>query len=80
MQIERMLKMKRYLVGYNECGEMKEIEVEVGCDTLGDFAAYIDDCIENNCHFIILTAVIGDFKKQFAIRPKNIEEIVELNC
>lgn len=26
--------MKRYLVGYNECGEMKEIEVEVGCDTL----------------------------------------------
>lgn len=72
--------MKRYLVGYNECGEMKEIEVEVGCDTLEELVEIIDNHMDNDCHFIILTAVIGGLKNQFAIRPKNIESIVELNC
>lgn len=71
--------MKRYLVGYNECGEMKEIEVEVGCDTLAELVEIIDNYIDNDCHFVIFTAVIGSVKTDIAINPTNIESIVELN-
>lgn len=71
--------MKRYLVGYNECGEMKEIEVEVGCDTLEELVEIIDNYIDNDCHFVIFTVVIGTIKTGIAINPTNIESIVELN-
>ena len=69
--------MKKFLITLNVCGEVRMYVVEVNFDTLEEFANWIIESI--GVHFILLTAFSEDTKEEIAIKPQNIEAIMELS-
>lgn len=73
--------MKKFLITHNVCGEVRMDVVEVNVDvyTFEDFVEWINTCLSENLGFVILTSVSDGIKSEIAIRPQNIEAIMELS-
>lgn len=71
--------MKKFLITHNVCGEVRMDIVEVNFDTLEAFLGWIGECLEEEVLFIVLTGVSDGIKAEIAIKPQNIEAIMELN-
>ncbi len=71
--------MKKFLITLNVCGEVRMDVVETNFDTVEAFLRWIGMCLDEKVHFIVLTGVSDGIKAEIAIKPQNIEAIMELN-